>query len=72
MFAKILVAKFLFAYVITNDIIQRWWTLRDTCVSTKDLILGAIIDTLKHDRASKVINLLTKNCFICFVQEICS
>ena len=39
----------------TDDAIQRWRTVRDTRASKKDLVLGLMIDALKHNKASKVI-----------------
>jgi len=47
----------LFTYIIIHGVIQRWRTVRDTRVSTKDPVLRVIIDTLKHNRASKGIDI---------------
>ena len=52
------VANILFTYVIMHDdVIQRWRTVRDNRALTKYFVLGVIINALKHNRASELINI---------------
>ena len=57
-----------YIYTFQQNTQYRLWI--DTPVSTKDLVLRVIIDTLKHNRASEVIH-IRKEGFVHSVMEIC-